>query len=171
MTSDQRKTLILSSLGLALFGLFFLGLLFWLDGWPGPMPDPAARIVLALKFCVLPAGFLLLVIQVVALTRLVTGASDALHDSPPRWRAVDMRVLANTVEQTLAFLPLYIAMAMVLKADESALIAALPITFTAARVVFWIGYRIGTFARAPGMAAGFVLNLGLLAFVVVRVLG
>lgn len=171
MTSGQRKTLVLSALGIAVFGLFFLGLLFWFDGWPGPLPDPGERVALALKFSVLPAGFLLLVIFAVSLSRLLTGAADALNDDPPRWRAVDMRVLANTVEQTLVFLPLYLAMAMVLKAGEGALLAALPIVFVSARVMFWVGYRIGTYGRAPGMAAGMALNIGMLGFIVLRALG
>ncbi|MAN80464.1 MAG: hypothetical protein CMM77_04295 [Rhodospirillaceae bacterium] len=171
MTSDQKMTLWLSAFGAAGLALVLWGLLAWLDGWPGPIPDAGERIGLALKFAVLPAGFLLAVVQVVALTRLITGAIDPLADDAPRWRRTDMRVLANTVEQTLIFLPLYLATTMVIKADESAWLTALPVAFVLARIAFWIGYRIGPMGRAPGMAAGFFINLGMLGFVIARFLG
>jgi len=164
-------TIWLSLLGGAGLALVLWSLLAWLDGWPGPVPDPGERIVLVLKLSVLPAGFLLVVVQAVALTRLVTGAIDPLTDVPSNWRRVDMRVLANTVEQTLIFLPLLLAFAMVIKADESAWLTALPVAFVLARIVFWVGYRISPMGRAPGMAAGFFINLGMLGFVVIRFFG
>jgi uncharacterized MAPEG superfamily protein len=171
MTSDQKKTIWLSLLGGGGLGLVLWGVLTWLDGWPGPVPDPGERIALVLKLSALPAGFLLVVVQAVALTRLVTGAIDPLTDVPSNWRRVDMRVLANTVEQTLIFLPLLLATAMVIEADESAWLTALPVAFVLARIVFWVGYRISPMGRAPGMAAGFFINLGMLGFVIARVLG
>lgn len=171
MTDVQNRTVLLSLLGAVGLASMLWGLLIWLDGWPGPIPDAGERIGLALKLSVLPAGFLVVVVQVVALARLITGAIDPLADDAPRWRRVDMRVLANTVEQTLIFLPLYLATTMVIKADESAWLTALPVVFVLARAMFWIGYRISPMARAPGMAAGFFLNLGMLGFVVVRFLG
>ncbi len=164
-------TLWLSALGGAGLALVLWGLLAWLDGWPGPIPDAGERIGLALKFAVLPAGFLLVVVQVVALTRLITGAIDPLTDEPTTWRRVDMRVLANTVEQTLIFLPLYLAVVMVIKADESPWLTALPVAFVLARIAFWVGYRVSPMGRAPGMAAGFFINLGMLGFVIARFLG
>jgi len=168
MTSDQKQTLRLSALGGAGLALVLWALLAWLDGYPGPLPDPAERIALVLKLAVLPAGFLLAAVQVVALTRLITGAIDPLADDAPAWRRVDMRVLANTVEQTLIFIPLLMAAAMVVRADETAWLIALPVAFVLARCAFWIGYRIRPMGRAPGMAAGFFINLGMLGFVVAR---
>jgi uncharacterized membrane protein YecN with MAPEG domain len=171
MTDVQKRIVLLSLIGAA--GLFAVlwGLLVWLDGYPGPLPDAGERVGLALKLCVLPAGFLLVAVQAVALTRLVTGAVDPLTDAPSDWRRVDMRVLANTVEQTLIFIPLLLAFAMVIKADESAWLIALPVAFVLARIVFWIGYRISALGRSPGMSAGFFLNIGMLVFVVTRFLG
>lgn len=171
MSSTQTKILVYGNAGIAAAGLLLFALVHFLDGWPGVLPDPGERVALALKFSVLPAGFVLLVIQVIALTRFLTENVNAIDDRPTRWRAVDMRVLANTVEQTLVFLPVYLASSLVLRADETAFLAALPITFVAARLAFWIGYRISDLGRAPGMAAGFALNLTLLGFVVVRFLG
>ena len=171
MTSDQKMTLWLSALGAAGLALVLWGLLTWLDGWPGPIPDAGERVGLALKLSVLPAGFLVVVVQMVALSRLITGAIDPMADDAPRWRRTDMRVLANTVEQTLIFLPLYLAATMVIKADESAWLTALPVAFVLARIAFWIGYRISPMGRAPGMAAGFFINLGVLGFVIARFLG
>ncbi len=164
-------TVWLSLLGGTGLALVLWVLLTWLDGWPGPIPDPGERIALVLKLSVLPAGFLLVVVQAVALTRLITGAIDPLTDAPATWRRVDMRVLGNTVEQTLIFIPLLLAVAMVVKADESAWLTALPVAFVLARIVFWIGYRLSPMGRAPGMAAGFFINLGMLGFVIARFLG
>ncbi|PIW25706.1 MAG: hypothetical protein COW30_18725 [Rhodospirillales bacterium CG15_BIG_FIL_POST_REV_8_21_14_020_66_15] len=171
MTPDQKQTLRLSALGGAGLALVLWGLLVWLDGYPGPLPDPGERIALVLKLCVLPAGFLLVVVHAVALARLLTGAVDPLTDAPPEWRKVDMRVLANTVEQTVIFIPLLLAATMIVRADETAWLVALPVAFVLARCAFWIGYRVSPMGRAPGMAAGFFINLGLLGFVVVRFFG
>jgi len=171
MPSTQTKILIYGTAGIAAAGGLFWAMLRVLDGWPGAMPDPGERVALALKFAVLPAGFVLLVVLVIALTRFLTGNVNAIDDKPARWRAVDMRVLSNSVEQTVVFLPVYVAAALVLRADETALLAALPVTFVAARLGFWIGYRVSDLGRAPGMAAGFAVNLALLGFVVVRFLG
>ncbi len=171
MTDVQKRTVLLSLFGAVGLAAVLWGLLILLDGYPGPMPDPGERIGLALKLSALPAGFLLVVVQAVALTRLVTGAIDPLTDVPSNWRRVDMRVLANTVEQTLIFLPLLLATAMVIEADESAWLTALPVVFVLARIVFWVGYRISPMGRAPGMAAGFFINLGMLGFVIARFFG
>ena len=172
MTSDQKKTIWFSILGGAGLAFVVWVVLTWLDGYPGAVPDPGERVGIALKLAVLPAAFLLIVVQVVALSRLVTGAIDPQTDGePPRWRRVDMRVLMNTVEQTLIFIPLLLATAMVIRADESPWLIALPIAFVLARSVFWVGYRISPMGRAPGMAAGFFINLGMLGFVVTRFLG
>ena len=84
MTPDQKKTIWLSLLGGAGLALVLWALLAVLGGWPGPVPDPGERIALVLKLSVLPAGFLLVVVQVVALTRLITGAIDPLADAPSR---------------------------------------------------------------------------------------
>ena len=54
MTSAQKMTLWLSALGGAGLALVLWGLLVWLDGWPGPIPDAGERIGLALKLAVLP---------------------------------------------------------------------------------------------------------------------
>jgi hypothetical protein len=172
MTPDQKTTIVLSALGALGLAVVLWVMLMALSGYPGAIPDPGERVELALKMAVLPAVFLLVVVQTVALSRLLTGAIDPLTDQdPPRWRRVDLRVLMNTVEQTLIFLPLLLAAAMLFRADETPWIVALPTAFVAARAAFWAGYRISPMGRAPGMAAGFFINLGLLSFVVVRFLG
>ncbi len=171
MTPDQKKSILFGTFGVAAHAALFAVMLYLLDGWPGPIPDPGERVQLALKLSLLPVAFLLATVLAVSLGRFMTGAFDPLADQPPRWRAVDQRVLGNTVEQTLIFLPLLIATAMVVGPDESALLTALPVTFTVARVVFWAGYRRSAVARAPGMAVGFAINLGMLGFVVVRFAG
>ncbi|MEK9671063.1 MAG: hypothetical protein VW268_00990 [Rhodospirillaceae bacterium] len=70
----------------------------------------------------------------IALSRFVTGANNPQMDTaPPRWRLMDQRVLANTVEQTLVFIPLLLAAATAVYADETAYLIAVPIVFGAAR--------------------------------------
>ena len=171
MTSVHKSIVVLSLIGAAGLAVILWGLLAWLDGWPGPIPDAGERIQLALKLAVGPVAFLVVVVQTVALCRLLTGAVDPLDDDAPRWRRVDMRVLSNTVEQTLIFLPLFLATAIVIRADESAWLPALAMAFVLGRIVFWIGYRQSTLSRAPGMSTAFYINLGMLGFVVARFLG
>ena len=128
MSSVQKRIVVLSLVGAAGLAVVLWGMLAWLDGWPGPIPDAGERIQLALKLAVGPVAFLVVIVQTVALCRLLTGAVDPMDDDAPRWRRVDMRVLSNTVEQTLIFLPLFLATAMVIRADESPWLPALAAT-------------------------------------------
>ena len=62
----------------------------------------------------------------------------------------------------MLFLAGALALAASLPPERIQIVGAAAIVFVAARLAFWIGYRIDPLYRAFGFAATFYLNLGLL---------
>jgi hypothetical protein len=77
---------------------------------------------------------------------------------------INGRVVDNTLQQFVLFLVATTALSVNLPETQLRIIPAAAIVFVAARLAFWIGYRIHPLYRAFGMAATAYLNLGLLAF-------
>ena len=75
---------------------------------------------------------------------------------------VNGRVADNTSQQFLLFIAGSLGLAASLDPQQMGVIRAAAIVFVAARLVFWIGYRIHPLYRAPGFAATAYLNFGLL---------
>lgn len=120
--------------------------------WPemNPVHDPAERLALAAELAVAPAFFSLLV--VLACMRLFdrAEAEDPFSNAESqRWK-INQRVLQNTVEQALLFLPALFGLAV--RIDERHL-RVLPVAvalWCSGRVLFWLGYHRSGVWRAPG---------------------
>lgn len=122
-------------------------------------PDEALPV--AARLLVLPAALLFLMAAGVMAGRLISGAFDPLTDREGRFLRVSQRILTNTIEQTAIFVPAFLATAAL--ADGA--LRTLPLIallFVLARILFWGGYLIGPFWRAPGMAMTLTVNGGLL---------
>jgi hypothetical protein len=65
------------------------------------------------------------------------------------WR-VHQRVLQNTVEQGLIFVPALLALAVRIDAEHTHVLPLLTGLWCAGRVLFWLGYRISPMLRGPG---------------------
>ena len=76
---------------------------------------------------------------------------------------INGRVVDNTLQQFVLFLVATTALSVNLTAAEMRIIPGATIVFVAARLAFWVGYRIHPLYRAFGMAATAYLNIGLLA--------
>ncbi|MEX0286710.1 MAG: MAPEG family protein [Paracoccaceae bacterium] len=100
-----------------------------------------------------PGLFLLLVVARLAQRRFF---DDTLIDGQPyppgSGAAVDQRVLTNTVEQLVLALVIW---PFVANSLGGAVVLAMGFGFTAARVLFWIGYHISPPLRSFGFAATF----------------
>ena len=108
---------------------------------------------------------LLLVILVMAV-RGLTGAYNPLDDPEPRLYRKSQRILANTVEQTAAFVPLLVALGASLPATESAALPALTVVFAISRVLYAVGYLIHPMGRGLGMSATVTVSAGIAAYLV-----
>ncbi len=140
-----------------------------------PVPEavvaPVDRVVLAMRLAAAPAALLWLMVAAVALSRVVGNAFNPLDDPEPRLYRVNQRVLANTVEQTVIFVPALLAAATLAPPDTIGALILATALFVAARLLFWAGYLIHPLARAPGMTATAMTNLGLLVYITVKIIG
>lgn len=163
-SSARRKALVaLAANGTAIL-LTVAAFVLLMPLFPPPAGVEAAadRLAFALRLAAWPAGLVLLMVAATAGTRALNSAYNPIDDAESRLYRVSQRVLANTVEQTLIFLPSFLALATVLPAERLGLLRLAMGMFVAGRVLFWIGYLVHPYARAPGMAATLTVNAGLL---------
>jgi uncharacterized membrane protein YecN with MAPEG domain len=81
---------------------------------------------------------------------------------------IDGRVVDNTLQQNFVFALATLAASTLLPPDSLQLVWACTIVFVVARSVFWLGYRLNPLYRAPGMSATAYMNLGLILYVLYR---
>ncbi len=127
----------------------------------------AGRLGFAFGLAVWPAGLVLAMVVAAAGSRVASGAFDPILDPESRTYRINQRVLTNTVEQTIVFLPLLLALAARLGPSALGALTVLAGLFVAGRIAFWIGYRFHPYARAPGMAMTLTVNAILLVWFVV----
>ena len=163
MTQDQKIVVTGAASGvaamlIALAGLYLL--------WPnGPaMPDVGRRLAYALQANAVAALPLLLSIMAVGNNRFLTEAIDPTLQKEDAATRINARVVDNTLQQFVLFFAATMALSVTLAESHLKIIPASAIVFVAARIAFWIGYRIHPLYRAPGMAATGYLNVGLLTF-------
>ena len=125
------------------------------DEIPVP-PDGAStagRLSLALTWLLPSAAVLWAMVVAQMAARFILGAFDPLAPQPGRFLAVNQRVISNTVEQGLIFVPALLALAAGAPAALMPQVLALPAVFVVARCAFWAGYLVAPIGRALGMAA------------------
>ncbi len=111
----------------------------------------------------LPSVFVLDLMIVVQMgLRVRTGALDPLAGRDDRLLQVNQRALTNTVEQLAGFAPALLALAAGAPPAWMPFVVAAGVVFGLARLMFWAGYLLGPLWRAPGMAAGFLINVATL---------
>ena len=84
---------------------------------------------------------------------------------------IDGRVADNTLQQNFVFTVASLALSTLVPVQRLQVVWACAIVFVVARVAFWFGYRINPLYRAPGMAATAYLNLGIIVYVIYRLIG
>jgi hypothetical protein len=121
--------------------------------WPRlePLDQPLDRLLLALQCCA-GVGFVALV-MLQGLWRLPDrpGAEDPFANAESRGWKINQRVLTNTVEQALIFVPIFIGLSIRMDPKHVYMLPALMAIWCAGRFLFWAGYRHSLNARAIGM--------------------
>jgi len=157
MTRDQKIVAIGAASGVATMLVTTLMLYTQLP------PAGADPLIYALRWQPIAALPLLAMIVAVGNARAMGPAIDpTLGNEDPAMR-LNIRVLDNTVQQFVLFVAGSMGLAASLDPERVKIVGAAAIVFVAARVAFWIGYRIHPLYRAPGFAATAYLNMGLIA--------
>jgi uncharacterized MAPEG superfamily protein len=123
----------------------------------------ADRIAYAARCLALAAVPLFAMFAAVGNARFLGEAIDPTRGLESRKMQIDGRVADNSFQQFVLFTAGSLGLAAGLSPGRMNLILAAAIVFVAARLLFWIGYRIDPLYRAFGFAATAYLNLGLLA--------
>lgn len=120
---------------------------------------PADRLAHWAALSLWPALLLMGQVGAVMAARAGSRAFNPIADGEsPRYR-VAQRVLSNSVEQTLIFLPVLASWCVLAPASAYAMAVPATALFITGRALFWIGYLIHPYARAPGMAMTWTVSL------------
>jgi len=161
MTREQKIVAAGAASGVAAM-LLAMWLLYRALPQPAGVATLADRIAYALRAGAFAALPLFVMLATIGNNRFLSEAIDPTRGAEDKATIVNGRVADNSVQQFVVFLAAILALAASLPPGRMKVIAAAAIVFVAARILFWIGYRIGPLYRAFGFAATFYLNLGLL---------
>jgi len=132
------------------------------------LPAPAGvrsqpdAVLYALRWLPLAALPLLAAIVAVGNARAMGPAIDPTLGNEDQAMRINIRVAGNTLEQFVLFAAGALGLAASIDPAQIKVVGAAAIVFVAARVAFWIGYRIHPLYRAPGFAGTAYLNFGLI---------
>jgi len=136
------------------------------------LADTAAeRLAYALRANMLALLPLFVMIVTVANSRFLSDAIDPTRRAESRSLEINGRVADNTLQQNFIFAVTSLALSTLVPLPRLHVVWACAIVFVVARFAFWIGYRLDPLYRAPGMAATAYLNLGMIVYVVYRMIG
>lgn len=134
------------------------------EGPPEGMSNPGARMAFWARLSLWPALVLFAAVGGVMAARARSVALNPIDDPESRVHRISQRVLSNTVEQTLIFLPALAALVAQIPLTSLGVPVAATVLFVLGRLLFWAGYLVHPYARAPGMAMTFTVNLVLLGW-------
>lgn len=158
----------------ALSGVTTMVLSLWLLTHLLPAPAftdaVAERLAYTLKANVAALVPLFAMLVVIGNKRFLSDAIDPTRHAESRAMEIDGRVADNTLQQNFVFAVASLALSTVVPLQHLQVVWACAIVFVVARVAFWIGYRINSLYRAPGMAATAYMNLGIIVYVLGRML-
>lgn len=162
MTRDQKIVAVgaASGVGSMLLAMWVLSTM--VLPMPAGMETAGDRLAYALRWDAFAALPLFFVLAAVGNARFNSAAIDPTLGAEDSKMIVNGRVADNTTQQFLLFLAGSLGLAASLPPQRMAIIGAAAIVFVAARIAFWIGYRIHPLYRAFGFSSTAYLNLGLL---------
>ena len=129
---------------------------------PAGVQNQSDAVLYALRWLPLAALPLLAMIVTVGNARAMGPAIDPTLGNEDQAMRITIRVAGNTLEQFVLFAAGSLGLAASIDPARIKVVGAAAIVFVAARIGFWIGYRITPLYRAPGFAATAYLNVGLI---------
>jgi uncharacterized MAPEG superfamily protein len=161
MTRDQKIVAAGAASGIVSMAVA-MWLLSTLLPAPAGMETLADRLAYAARWLAFAALPLFAMVAAVGNARFLGEAIDPTRGAEDKAMVVDGRVADNSTQQLLLFAAGLLGLAASLDPGSMGVVRAAAIIFVAARIVFWIGYRIHPLCRAPGFASTAYLTLGLL---------
>ncbi|WP_448202746.1 MAPEG family protein [Azospirillum sp. sgz302134] len=158
------------NLSAAVVTLLLLWLLSSLVAPPEGISNPGARMAFWARLAVWPALLLFATVGGVLVARARSAALNPIDDPESRLYRISQRVLSNTVEQTLVFLPALAALVAQIPLPNLGVPVLATVLFVAGRLLFWAGYLVHPYARSPGMAMTLTVNLVVLGWAVLLAL-
>ncbi len=134
------------------------------------LPTPAVsdslgeRLAYALRANVVAIVPLFIMLAAVGNSRFLSEAIDPTRHAESRSMEIDGRVADNTLQQNFVFAVASLALSTIVPLQHLQVVWACATVFVAARVVFWLGYRLNPLYRAPGMSATAYMNLGMILY-------
>ena len=166
----EQKTVAIG----AISGITLMVLSLWVltRHLPQPLLADAApdRLAYALKANAVALLPLFIMLVVIGNKRFLSEAIDPTRHAESQAMEIDGRVVDNTLQQNFVFAVASLALSTVVPVQHLQVVWACAIVFIVARVAFWVGYRINPLFRAPGMAATAYMNLGIMVYVLGRML-
>ena len=145
----RRPTLLAIAVGTA---SYLVALWIAWRAWPevAPISSAGERVAYAAELLVAVAVLVLLIVSRLFRTFDNEKAEDPFAGAEShRWQ-VNQRVLQNTVEQGMIFVPALLALAARLEPSQVRILPILTALWCTGRIFFWIGYRIRPVLRGPG---------------------
>lgn len=118
---------------------------------PAPVAAPLDRLLLAVQLAAACGFVMLLMLQGLWRASDTPGAEDPFAGKESRRWQVNQRVMGNTVEQMLIFLPIYLGLAVRMQPAQVHWLGLLMGLWCMGRLMFWAGYHQALHRRAPGM--------------------
>ena len=161
MNQDQ-KTVATGALSGVAAMLLSTWLLFAVLPSPASVVSQSDAVLYTLRWLPLAALPLLAMIVSVGNARAMGPAIDPTLGNEDQAMKVNIRVAGNTLEQFVLFAAGSLGLAASIDPGLVRIVGAAAIVFVAARIAFWIGYRIHPLYRAPGFSSTAYLNIGLI---------
>jgi uncharacterized membrane protein YecN with MAPEG domain len=156
-------SILLGACGIAAAALLwrqFAGMI----GPPGGADSIPARLGMALAWLLpaMAALWAMLLAQMAA--RFISGVVDPTAGHDGAFLRTNQRVISNTTEHMLVFVPALLALAAAVDGPHMPQVAALALVFAVARIAFWAGYVVAPVGRASGMAATILMTAAALGW-------
>ena len=116
-----------------------------------PIEQPLARLLLALQLALGPAIVMAMILQGLMRLNDTLAAENPFLEAESQRFKINQRVMTNTIEQALIFVPTFVALSIRMRPDQAFLLPMLMGFWCFARLMFWVGYHRGNHVRAPGM--------------------
>ncbi len=156
-------SILLGACGMLAAGLLwrqFAGMI----GLPGGADSVATRLGLALAWLLPACAVLWAMLLAQMAARFIAGVFDPIAGQDGAFLRTNQRVISNTTEHMLVFIPTLLALAAGVDGTRMPQVAALALVFAVARIAFWAGYLVAPVGRAAGMAATILITAAALGW-------
>jgi len=128
------------------------------------------RLAYALKANIVAIVPFFIMLITVGNSRFLSEAIDPTRRAESRSMEIDGRVADNTLQQNFVFAIASLSLSTIVPLHQLQVVWACVIVFVVARAVFWLGYRLNPLYRAPGMSATAYMNLGMILYLLFRMI-